>query len=68
MELYYLRRIIRRNRERLGLSQMDLSLMAGLNKNVVGYVESGKHTPTLPTILKILDAMELDIKVIKKDG
>ncbi len=44
-------------RERAHLSQMDLAFKAGVSQNMVGYIESGKRTPTLSTLLKMCEAL-----------
>jgi transcriptional regulator with XRE-family HTH domain len=48
---------IKEEREKAGLSQMDLSFMAGLSQNLVNYIECGRRTPNLYTILKIAKAL-----------
>jgi transcriptional regulator with XRE-family HTH domain len=51
---------IKEEREKARISQMDLSFMAGLSQNLINYIESGKRTPNLYTILKICDALQID--------
>jgi len=36
---------LRKEREKLMVSQMDLSFKAGLSQNQVNYIETGKRTP-----------------------
>jgi len=43
---------IREEREKQRISQMDLSFKAGLSQNQVNYIETGKRTPNLNTILR----------------
>jgi len=45
---------------RLGrsLSQMELSLRAGLSKNMVNWIETGKIAPTVATLFKICNALD----------
>jgi transcriptional regulator with XRE-family HTH domain len=50
---------IKEEREKARLSQMDLSFMAGLSQNLVNYIESGRRTPNLYTILKISKALNI---------
>jgi transcriptional regulator with XRE-family HTH domain len=38
---------LREEREKLRISQMDLSFKAGLSQNQVNYIETGKRTPNL---------------------
>jgi DNA-binding XRE family transcriptional regulator len=51
---------IREERERARLSQMDLSLTAGLSQNLINYIENGRRTPNLYTILKICKALQIE--------
>ncbi|MCL2443268.1 MAG: helix-turn-helix domain-containing protein [Treponema sp.] len=46
------------------ISQMDLSLKAGLSQNQVNYIETGKRTPNLHTILSICKALEINPAVL----
>jgi transcriptional regulator with XRE-family HTH domain len=50
---------IKEEREKARLSQMDLSFRAGLSQNLVNYIESGRRTPNLYTILKISKALNI---------
>jgi transcriptional regulator with XRE-family HTH domain len=51
---------IKEEREKARLSQMDLSLMAGLSQNLVNYIENGRRTPNLYTILKICKVLQIE--------
>jgi ribosome-binding protein aMBF1 (putative translation factor) len=55
---------LKEEREKAHLSQMDLSLMAGLNQNQVFRIESGEHTPNLYSILKLCSALEISPAVL----
>ena len=57
-------RRLREEREKLRISQMDLSFMAGLSQNQVNYIETGKRTPNLYTILSICNALQIRPAVI----
>ena len=50
---------LRKERELLRISQMDLSFKAGLSQNQVNYIETGKRTPNLYTILKICSVLRI---------
>jgi transcriptional regulator with XRE-family HTH domain len=50
---------IRQEREKARLSQMDLAFMAGLSQNLVNYIENGRRTPNLFTILKLCKALQI---------
>ena len=50
---------IREEREKANISQLDLSYKAGLSQNQVFYIETGRRTPNLHTLLKICDALRI---------
>ena len=55
---------LRQEREKLRISQMDLSFRAGLSQNQVNYIETGKRTPNLYTILSICRALHISPAVL----
>jgi transcriptional regulator with XRE-family HTH domain len=55
---------LRCEREKARISQMDLSLTAGLSQNQVNYIETGRRTPTLYTILKICNALHINPAIL----
>ena len=62
-------RRLREERENRRISQMDLSFKAGLSQNQVNYIETGKRTPNLHTILSICNALQISPSVLfEEDG
>lgn len=63
-------RRLRAERENAHLSQMELSLESGVSQNMITYIENGKRTPTLSTILKLCNALKIDPSVLfpKRDA
>jgi len=55
---------LREEREKLRISQMDLSFKAGLSQNQVNYIETGKRTPNLYTFLSICNALQISPTVL----
>ena len=55
---------LREEREKQRFSQIDLSFKAGLSQNLVNYIETGKRTPNLYTILSICKALEINPAVL----
>jgi transcriptional regulator with XRE-family HTH domain len=51
---------IKEEREKAHISQMDLSLRAGLSQNLVNYIGGGRRTPNLYTILKIAKVLNIE--------
>lgn len=50
-------------RRQSGLSQQGLAKLAGVGKTVVFDIEKGKQTVQLNTLLKILDVLNIQIKL-----
>jgi predicted transcriptional regulator len=47
-----------RSRKGAGLSQQQLSKLAGIRQETLSRIESGKHTATLKTVEKIESALK----------
>ena len=58
-----LAKTIRYCRKKSGLSQQELARLAGVGKTAVFDVEKGKETVQLNTLLKILDTLNIQIKL-----
>jgi transcriptional regulator with XRE-family HTH domain len=54
-------RILRREREKRGLSMNMVAERAGLSQQMVSYVEREMRSPTLETLLRIAAAMEISL-------
>ncbi|MBO6577241.1 MAG: helix-turn-helix transcriptional regulator [Rhodothermales bacterium] len=54
--------VIRFHRKRAGLSRRELGLLAGLSQSSIYEVEHGKETARLDTILKLLDALNIQMR------
>lgn len=46
-------------REERNLSQFELSLQSGVSQNMITYIETEKRAPTLKTIIKLCNALEI---------
>ena len=53
--------LLREERERRKLSKYLLAQRSGLSPQMIGYVERGIKKPSLETILRIAEAMEIDL-------
>ena len=61
--------IVRSERLRLGLTQQDVALRAGVHLNFVGRIERGQAEPSLSTIFAIAQALEVPADtIIQKVG
>ena len=52
---------IKFEREKRGLTQKKFADKAGLSRNAVWKIESGKVSPSIDTLEKISNALEIDI-------
>ncbi|MCR4736306.1 MAG: helix-turn-helix domain-containing protein [Treponema sp.] len=55
---------LRQEREKANLSQMELSLESGVSQNMITYIENGKRTPTVNTLLKLCNALNISPAVL----
>ena len=46
---------------------MELALRAEISQNMINYIETGKRTPSLDTLLKICNAMNINLSVLFSD-
>jgi transcriptional regulator with XRE-family HTH domain len=53
---------IKKIRTRKGISQMELSLRSELSQSFLANLEKGKKQPSVLTIIKIADALEVNPK------
>ncbi|OLN23975.1 hypothetical protein BTO30_00700 [Domibacillus antri] len=54
-------------RKRRRITQEDLAKKAGLDQAAVGRLEAMGGNPTLKTIVKILNAMDMQLKIVDKE-
>lgn len=57
---------IRYLRKQKGMSQLDLSLEAGVNKNYISDLERGSRNPSILLLEKICRALEVDLATLFK--
>ena len=51
---------VKLERTKRDLSQQDLALMAGIDKNTIWKIETNQVSPTVATLEKIAKALEMD--------
>lgn len=56
--------VLRRLRKEAGLSQEQLALEAGLQRNYISMMELGNYQPTLTTIFKLSRALNIQASQI----
>lgn len=58
---------LRQIREKAQISQLELSQRSGVSQNMITYIETGKRTPTLRTLLKLCKALNVNPAVLFLD-
>lgn len=58
---------LKHEREKQKLSQLQLALKSGVSQNMITYIETGKRTPTLSTMIKLCDALNINPAVLFDD-
>lgn len=53
-------RLLCEERERRKLSKYAIAKRSGLSQPMIGYVERGLRNPTLETVLRMADALDMD--------
>jgi transcriptional regulator with XRE-family HTH domain len=59
-QLQYIIDNIKSTRLKKGISQMELSLRSNLSQSFVANIEKGKKQPSVLTLIKIADALEVN--------
>lgn len=57
----YLAARIKKERECRALSMLAVAEQAGLSQQMVSYVERGMRNPSLGTLIRVCDVLELDL-------
>lgn len=55
---------IREQRKRLGMSQAELAEAVDIHEKQIYRIEIGKNSPSITTVLKIIHALKMDIRVL----
>ena len=53
-------------RKQKGVSQLDLALDAGVNRNYLSDLERGERNPTLKVLVRIAEALGVDLSTLVK--
>ena len=63
MDIEEIGKIIKYHRKRAGLTQLELSDLAGIGKTVVFDIEKGKESVKWKTLKSVLDALNISIEL-----
>jgi len=63
MVISELHKILLFHRKQAGLTRNEMAELAGVGKTVIFDLEKGKNTVKLSTVLKVLEAMNIDINL-----
>ncbi len=55
---------IKFERQKYGLSQEELALKSGLSRNAIWKIESGRVSPTITSLEKIAQALDMDFATL----
>ena len=50
---------LKEERRKAGLTQLELSMRAGVSQNMIAYIERGDRNPALRTVMKICNALNI---------
>lgn len=53
---------IRKYRKKQNLTQFDLAIKSDMEENALQRIESGRTNPTIKTLLKITNALKIELK------
>lgn len=66
-KIYHIVNTLTQERKKQKLSQDELAIKSGLTKNTISRIETFVSTPTLPVLIKLSDALNLDISILSKN-
>jgi len=61
-------RLLKAERERQGLSLNALASRSGLSRQMVSFVESEERNPSLETLLRLTEAMNLELETVIREA
>lgn len=66
-QIYKIVYIITQERKRKNISQKQLSSLTELPQNTISRIETFVSTPSLPVLLKILSALDMEFSIVEKN-
>lgn len=59
--------VLKSAREKAGLTQLELSGMAGVSRAYYADVERGRYTPSLKVLSRLADILGIDLNFLKQN-
>ena len=56
--------VVRRRREELRMSQENLAYKSGFDRTYISGIERGRRNPSLKTLERLADALDLDLETL----
>ena len=56
--------VLKKERERIGITQIDLAGLCDIDKETISLYERGLRQPTLKTLLKLADALNVEAEYL----
>jgi transcriptional regulator with XRE-family HTH domain len=66
--LVELGRALRARRTERGVSQEELSLATGVHRNYIGGIERGERSPSVATVARLADALDISLAEVFKQA
>ncbi|GAA0673761.1 MAG: helix-turn-helix transcriptional regulator [Clostridium sp.] len=60
--------MIKEAREKLSLTQQDLSDKTDISRNYISDIECGRYVPSVEKLLLLASCLNLDLNLLKNDG
>ena len=57
---------IKKLRQEKNMSQASLAKVSGIAQSTVCYIENGQRNPSIDTVMRLADALEVDIETLVK--
>lgn len=55
---------LRQERELRHISQLELSFSSGISQTMISHIESGRKIPTLRTLIRLCDALDINPAIL----
>ncbi len=60
--------VIKARRKELGITQAKLAEMTGVSRSYICDIETGRMSPSMKTLMRIMDSLSLSFFLQRRDG